>query len=181
MFTSEINLLRSKTRYSAEFAGFLGQLRKFSYLAIILTVILGIGTAGLFFYLQFSLSALSEQQSQLLVQVNANARKEALYRSIKAELGIAAKVLDLSKSWKTTSAEVLALAPAPAASSFTVDDLGSVSLTVNTESIEEAAGVVSSVQSLVSDNQLKNPVLENFEVNKSGGVRMLLSFTPVFP
>lgn len=176
---AEINLLRSKTRFSPEMTVLLGQLRKISYFIMLAVLIIGVVLGGFYFYLQLNLTTLINQKSQLLSQVNVSARKETLYRSVKAELGVATKVLSTQKKWGGIVGTILGLGTPPTISSFSVEDTGKLSININTVTIEDAANLAGSVIALVQQNKLKDPVLENLEVDKNGHVRMLISFTPI--
>lgn len=178
---AEINLLRSKTRFSPEISALIGQLRRISLVVIFAVLMVGLTVGAIFFYLQLSLTSLLNQKNQLLAEINANARKEALYREIKAELGIAARVMGSQKSWNAPAQSVLALTAPPTLSSFSVDDKSQITLNISTANVESAAGIVGSVVSLVGQNKAKNPVLEDFSLDKKGGVRMLISFMPILP
>ncbi len=181
MPSAEINLLRSKTRFSPEVIVLISQLRRISYFTIFAVLVVGVAVGIFFFYLQFSLSTLMAQKNQLLSEVNSNARKETLYRSVKSELGIVAKVLSSQKKWDGVVRTVLGLGVSSTVSSFSVDDKSHLSINIPTDTIEDAASFISSVISLVGENKLKDPFLDNLEVDKKGGVRMLISFTPILP
>ncbi len=159
----------------------ISQLRRISYFIIFAVLVVGIAVGIFYFYLQFSLSTLMAQKSQLLAEVTSNARKETLYRSVKTELGITAKVLSTQKKWDGTVRTILDLGTPPTITSFSVEDKGKLSININTGTVEEAAGLAGSVISLVGQNKLKDPVLENLEVDKNGRVRMLITFTPILP
>lgn len=178
---AEINLLRSKTRYSPEVALLVGQLRRISYFVVFGVLITGVAVASIYFYLQLSLTSLLNRKSQLISEVKANARKETLYRDLKAELKVAAQALSVQKKWDSTVKTILSLAGPTSISSLSVDDAGQLAMNAKTDTIEEAGGLVGSIVSLIGQNKIKDPVLQNFEVDKAGGVRMLISFTPILP
>lgn len=178
---AEINLLRAKTRFSPEVVALIGQLRRISIIVFGVVLILAVAVGTSFFYLQLSLSALVNQKSQLLATVTANARKETLYRSIKTELGIASRVLNSQKNWSGVVGDVLKLAPPSTLTAFSVDDRSHFLLTLNTANIEEAGNIASSIIAMAGQNKIKDPLLESLTVDKTGAIRLMISFTPIIP
>lgn len=175
----EINLLRAKTGVSPEITQLSVQLRRISLIAVIAVLITGSVVAGTYFYLQSTLTTLMNQKSQLLANITANARKETLYRLLKGQLGIAGKVIKTQKQWSGALDLVERITGSSQLTGFSLNDKKQLLIALQAPSVEDAATTITGIISEAGQNHLKNPVLQSFQMDPDGTIKMSLVFLPL--
>lgn len=173
----EINFLRTKTGISPEVALLTFHLKRIGFALLAGVLAAGVIVAGAYFYLQSSLTSLTDEKRLLIAGISGVARKEALYRLLKEETGVAGKVMKNQKQWNNSLEMIDRIVSFPLGlSAISLNDKQELLLSIKSASIENASGVIAAVVSEAAENHLKNPTLRSFELNADGTIRMSISF-----
>lgn len=178
--SSDINLLKAKTMLTPQLVAIEGQLRTAS-----LAVLLGLLLTGMFFGVGYVIlyrqhATVSAQKQSLMTAIGSELRKEGLYTSLKDRLAIAGRILEGQRSWLGVLDLIDRVTASGARTSFTVNENDEVSLVITNDTLEETFGVVDRILAEVSARTMANPILESVQYQKSGMVRVSLTFTPIF-
>lgn len=178
--TSDINLLKAKTMLSPRLLAMEGQLRAASLVLLFALLLTGMvfGVGYVIFRRQHD--RLLAQQQSLTTAIGTQIHKEGFYTSLKDRLTIVGNILQGQRSWLGVLDLIDRVTSSGARTSFTVNEKDEVSLTITSETLEEALGVVERVLGEVSDKTIANPILDSVQYGKDGTVHLSLTFMPIF-
>lgn len=177
---SEINLIKTKTMISPQLMAMEEQVRSASVLMLV-----GIFSASLFFGVGYVMiarryAALSLQKQALMSAVEEDRSTEGLYVSLRERIGIISRVLEKQRSWSEVLDLIDRVTGSGAMTSFTVDEKNEVHLSLTSQTLEDALGMVDRLRSEVVRRKIANPILESVQYRKDGTVRLAVTFAPIF-
>jgi hypothetical protein len=180
--SGNINLLKSETGPQPLLVQFGERWRLASYLGLILVVMMGLVTAGAYFFFKTQKEALEDSRMRLISRLNAQKDKEGFLLTLHERLSLIEKALAAQLPWaqvlETTGQ--IALPPKLTSISVDVDKDSRVTLTVVAESLEEALGMTNALLTSVAQKRARVPELVVLQVDKDGSVQISLAFIPIF-
>lgn len=177
---SGINLIRTKTSSSPQLEAIERSLRRTAYVSIIAFLSIGVIVGVTYFLFTAEKSRLDNSKQQLEQQITGNATKEAMYVAIKSRVRIVGSAIQNQKPWGRLLDRVTLFITPPALTDISVDNQNRVSISVETTSLEQLAGVVRALTDSVKANQVVNPQLVSFQIGNSGAIQSTFSFLAVF-
>ena len=179
MSSSTINLLQKNTGSVREITELEDKLHAASLWSLGILVGAGVLIGASFLYLSTTVRRLETSKIDIGRQINQQSDKEGILLSLKDRTGIAAKALAAGRPW----GDLFPLLTNISGSGFTqvsADEAGKVTADLNVGSVEEAADIVTTIQSLAADRSLRSPQLSSFIITESGQIRLSLTFIPIF-
>lgn len=175
-----INLFKSESSISPQLEGIQEQLRVIGYGAIGIFLLVGLVVGVTFVVMQAQYQSLTNSKTQLIERINRESQKEGLLVSLKDRIKVVDKAIASQKPWSSLLDTILPLIPPPRLTNIGVDDEDRITITVRLPSIEESMNIVTTMLQLAIEQKIRNPQLTGFSFDKDGGVRMSLSFLPLF-
>lgn len=177
--SSDINLLKAKTLLTPEMVALEEQLRKGSLIFLGLLLVVGLFFGVWYLILRQKYDGLSQRKQDAKTAIAGEIRKEGLLMSIKDRLVLAKKILDIEETWPPVFG-LTARIMGSKNTSFFINDARSISLSIKSDSLEEAFTVVDQVLNEANAKTLVNPTLDGVQYQNDGIIHLSLTFTPTF-
>lgn len=179
MTPGNINLIKAQTEVSPEILFLEKKLRTASYIGTGAFLILSMIFAGIYFFLSTRVSALKNEEARLTTGITKSLVKEELYLSFKDRATLVSKIVREQTPLGMVFESIRRVAPAPLLSAFSMDAKNTVSASVTVNTVEDLMAVVTRVVSETKNQRIKNPVLEGISIDRSGLLKMTVSYIAV--
>ena len=174
-----INLFKTKA-ISEKFLDVATQLRRMSYLALFILVIIGGAVGFAFVFIRGVHESRTNEKNRLTQTLTQYNRREGLLLSVKERVETVKKVDATRKPWVDIVNAVSQVAAPPQLQAIVQDDQNRMALNIRVETLEETLTMTQTVLSLTRENLIKNPQLSSLTINRDGTIAFGFSFIPVF-
>lgn len=174
-----INLFQSQAMYSPTLSMIERYLRMTRYVLLSLLLVIGGITLIVFFVFRVQQQSLEQRREQLFSSVQQNMTKEAMLLTLRARVSALKKIMLFQVSIAPHIDTALLIASPPQLTSFSLGDANSVSIGVESTTLEEAIDIVRTVIRLTEEKKIKNPTIVSIMLNKNATVTMGFSYVTI--
>lgn len=179
MASNDINLLQAKTTLDPGEQALEEWLRMSALILLGILVVGGVLVGSAYWFLQTKYNALFGEKRRLTSAIASQAKKEALFLSVKDRVGVAQKVYTNRSSWSPVLNTITKITNVARLTSITVDDSKVVTITLTSPSLDDAIRLLNDIVQLTNQKQIRSPQLVSFQLDERGGLRVVISFMPV--
>jgi len=179
MEQSTINLLRPTEKESTQVSAIKGEARRFTFIAFLICVTLGVLVLSVSTILTFSFRKTQSDNTSLKKQIEEYKEIESKLSVVKTRTSVIEKALEYSKPLDTQITYINAIEQPPVLQSFAIDETDTVTVTLKPDSIEETMTMVGILIDQANEKQIKNPRIMSYGINKDG-MRIVFSFAPMW-
>lgn len=179
MEKNPINLFQTQVVFSPKLLVIERYLRTARY--VLLSLIFGIGLVTLIVYGIFSLqqTSLDGKRQALYAAVKQEVVKEGMLLALRSRVQALKKIMTYQISIAPYIDTTLLIAAPPRLSSFSLGEANSIHIGVNTQNVDEAITIISTVMQLTNENKIKNPLLTSILLNKDATVALEFTYTVI--
>lgn len=174
--TTNINLIATRTNSAPNLLALSARLQKIGLMATVASLLIGLFFGVGLTILKLRITTLTSEKTKLLARIQDNFQKEALITIVKKQSSVAQKVISTVKPWGEVIAQISTVIPLHIFTSVSVNDKQELSLIISAPTIGDALDVVASINALVKDKSIKNPMLQSLEMGVDGNVKMSLTY-----
>jgi len=175
----DINLLKTKTTAGLLNKEVVSKLQFISISALVLLMLFGVITGVMHMLYQRKLAVVTEQRERVLDEIIKNAKKEAIFRSIKAHIPVVSEVFEYQPQMHKVIDDVLEIAEPPVLQTIDVSDDMTVSISLNVDSVYSAILYTGRVIDLANQQIIHNPMLNSFFINDEGGMQLSIHYKSI--
>lgn len=179
MIQSTINLLRPAEKESAKVATIKEETRRFTFLAFIVFLGVGLLVLAVSIIMELSIQSLKQTNKTLRSQIEQYKQLENMLAVVKTRTSVVENALAYSKPVDTQIAYMHEIARPPTLQTLTYDETDKIAVTYMPISIEETMAMAGALIMHAENNHIRNPRIDSYSIDKEG-MRIVFSFSPVW-